>query len=151
MIYNNYKKNNMNDFQKIPSILPASYLKSSLSELYNSGLPRGLETSIDALDNVFRLDRGRLVTVTGVPNCGKSEFVDFLATVYNKRYGMKTLYFSPENQPVSLHLSKLVSKFTNKPFEKENMADGEVEAIMNHICDNFFFFNYNVFVFCFSF
>ena len=142
MIYNNYKKNNMNDFQKIPSILPASYLKSSLSELYNSGLPRGLETSIDALDNVFRLDRGRLVTVTGVPNCGKSEFVDFLATVYNKRYGMKTLYFSPENQPVSLHLSKLVSKFTNKPFEKENMADGEVEAIMNHICDNFFFFNY---------
>lgn len=132
----------MDNFQKIPTILPASYLKSSLSELYNSGLPRGLETSIDALDNVFRLDRGRLVTVTGVPNCGKSEFVDFLATVYNKRYGMKTLYFSPENQPVSLHLSKLISKFTNKPFEKENMADGEVETIMNHICDNFFFFNY---------
>ena len=142
MSANNLPKNIMNDFQKIPTILPTSYLKSSLSELYKSGLPRGLETGVDALDNVFRIDRGRLVTVTGVPNCGKSEFVDFLATVYNKRYGMKTLYFSPENQPVSLHLSKLISKFTNKPFERESIADGEVEAIMNHICDHFFFFNY---------
>ena len=130
------------DSGNLPSILPSGYLRDRLLNIRKNGLPKGFYTGVESLDKVFRLDKGRLITVTGIPNCGKSEFVDFLCVTYNKRYKLKTLYFSPENQPVSLHLSKLISKFTNKPFEKENMADGEVETIMNHICDNFFFFNY---------
>lgn len=126
----------------LANVLPKDYLISSLKDLYINGLPKGLYTGVDALDDLFRLDTSRLCTITGIPNDGKSEFVDFLTTTYNKRYGFKTLYFSPENQPVNFHLSKLVSKFTGKHFDKSTLTEDEVKAIVDYITDNFFFCNY---------
>lgn len=138
---NNINKNT-NVLDSLPTILPKAYLKESISTLYEEGLPKGLYTSIGALDNVSRLDKGRLVTITGVPNYGKSEFVDFLTTTYNKRFGFKTLYFSPENQPLSLHIEKLVRKYSNKAFSKESLQKEELSDIVEHITNNFYFFNY---------
>ena len=125
----------------LPTILPAGYLKDRMNTIRTKGLPKGFYTGISNLDDVFRLDKGRLITITGVPNCGKSEFVDFYTTALNKRYGLKTLFFSPENQPCELHLSKLVSKFTNKPFEE--LSQAEIDTAIDYICKNFYFFNYD--------
>ena len=126
----------------MPTVLPKDHLMASLNGLYENGLPKGLYTEIDGLDEVCRLDKGRLLTITGVPNYGKSEFVDFLACTYNKRYGFKTLYFSPENQPVNLHIAKLVSKFIGRKFDKKEMSSDEIHKAGSYILDNFFFFNY---------
>ena len=125
----------------LPTILPAGYLKDRMNTIRTKGLPKGFYTGVSNLDDVFRLDKGRLITITGVPNCGKSEFVDFLITTYNKLYGTKTLCFSPENQPCELHLSKLVSKFTNKPFEE--LSQAEIDVAIDYICKNIYFFNYD--------
>ena len=125
----------------LPTILPAGYLKDRMNTIRTKGLPKGFYTGVSNLDDVFRLDKGRLITITGVPNCGKSEFVDFYTTALNKRYGLKTLFFSPENQPCELHLSKLVSKFTNKPFEE--LSQAEIDTAIDYICKNFYFFNYD--------
>ncbi len=125
----------------MPTVLPKDYLKRSLLELHKNGLPRGYEVGIPELDKIARLDTGRLITITGVPNYGKSEFVDFLTASFNRRYGLKTLYFSPENQPVNLHLSKLVSKYIGKTFNK-GLAKEEIEQAADYLTDNFFFFNY---------
>ena len=67
------KKNKDNN---LPSILPVGYIKDRVKMIRTNGLPRGYFTGISNLDNVFRFDKGRLITITGVPNCGKSEFVD---------------------------------------------------------------------------
>lgn len=125
----------------LPTILPAGYLKDRMNTIRTKGLPKGFYTGISNLDDVFRLDKGQLITITGVPNCGKSEFVDFYTSVLNKLYGLKTLYFSPENQPCELHVSKLVSKFTNKPWEK--LTQAEIDVAIDYICKNFFFCNYD--------
>ena len=125
----------------LPTILPAGYLKDRMNTIRTKGLPKGFYTGVSNLDDVFRLDKGRLITITGVPNCGKSEFVDFLITTYNKLYGTKALCFSPENQPCELHLSKLVSKFTNKPFEE--LSQAEIDVAIDYICKNIYFFNYD--------
>lgn len=125
----------------LPTILPAGYLKDRMNTIRTKGLPKGFYTGVSNLDDVFRLDKGRLITITGVPNCGKSEFVDFLITTYNKLYGTKALYFSPENQPCELHISKLVSKFTNKPFEE--LSQAEIDVAIDYICKNIYFFNYD--------
>lgn len=130
---------NMGD---MPSVLPKDYLMTALNGLYNNGLPTGLYTGLDSLDKVCRLDKGKLLTITGVPNHGKSEFVDFLTCTYNKRYGYKTLYFSPENQPVELHIAKLMSKFTEKPFGKNTISTEDIQDGGSHILNNFFFLNY---------
>ncbi len=135
------KDTNNIDMAKLPSVLPKDYIIKSLHELHRNGLPKGYEVGIPELDKIARLDTGRLLTITGVPNYGKSEFVDFIAASLNRRYGLKTLYFSPENQPVNLHLSKLVSKYTGKPFEKD-MPKEEIEQAAEYLSDNFYFFNY---------
>ena len=125
----------------LPTILPTGFLKDRVNLIRKEGLPCGYYTGISNLDDVFRLDKGRLITITGVPNCGKSEFVDFYTTVLNKRYGLKTLYFSPENQPCELHLSKLVAKYTNKPLEE--LTQAEIDVAIDYICKNFYFINYD--------
>jgi len=125
------------------NIIGKEILKNSLSNLYESGLPFGLTTNIQNLDDIFRLDRGKLVTITGIPNMGKSEFLDFLCVQYNKLHGLKTVYFSPENQPLELHLSKLFSKYTNKQFSKNNTDENEFNKTINYIGDNYYFLNYN--------
>ena len=125
----------------LPTILPVGFLKDRVNVIREEGLPCGYYTGISNLDDVFRLDKGRLITITGVPNCGKSEFVDFYTTVLNKRYGLKTLYFSPENQPCELHLSKLVAKYTNKPLEE--LTQDEIDVAIDYICKNFYFINYD--------
>lgn len=126
----------------MPTVLPKDFLLNHINSLYEEGLPSGVFTGVNCLDKIFRLDRGRLLTVTGVPNYGKSEFVDFLVTSFNKRLGWKTLFFSPENQPIELHLSKLVSKFINKPFSKNSISKDELNKSISYISDNFYFFNY---------
>ena len=128
------------DMGNMPSLLPKEYLMQSITDIFNNGLPQGLYTKVSNLDDIFRLDRGRVITITGVPNYGKSEFVDFLTTTYNKLYGMKTLYFSPENQPLSYHMAKLVSKYTNKRLKDSDLT--EAQNVASYVCDNFFFFNY---------
>lgn len=128
----------------MPPVLPKDYMMAALNGLYENGLPSGLYTGLDCLDKVCRLDKGRLLTITGIPNHGKSEFVDYLVCTYNKRYGYKTLYFSPENQPVERHIAKLISKFTGKPFDKTTITSDETEQAAAYILDNFFFFNYEM-------
>lgn len=126
----------------IGPILPKEYLMDQAKDIYYHGLPPGLYTGVEPLDNLFRLDTGRVCVVTGIPNDGKSEFVDFVVTTLNKRYGYNVAYFSPENQPVSFHISKLVSKFTNKPFCTNCISEEELINTAAYITDHFFFCNY---------
>ena len=84
----------------------------------------------------------RLSVITGVPNFGKSEFLDFMLVQLNKLHGWKTLYFSPENYPIGYHLQKLVSKISGKPFEKSKLTESELNNTLDYISNNFFFLNY---------
>jgi len=128
------------------NVISKQILLDRINNLHSNGLPYGLTTGVENIDNIFRLDRGKLVTVTGIPNMGKSEFVDFICTQYNKIHNLKTIYFSPENQPLELHISKLISKFTNKSFDDKSVDKTEYNNTVNHILNNYYFLNYdNVF------
>ena len=130
----------VNSIKNLPSIIPVGYLKDSLKEVRTNGLPHGYDTGVSNLDDIFRADKGRLMTITGIPNCGKSEFVDFYTVSLNKKYGFKPAYYSPEKQPYAFHLAQLIPKFTNKPLDESSPE--EIDKALEHICNNFFFFNY---------
>jgi len=121
-------------------VLSASYLKDEINKLYEDGMPEGMKIGIESIDNIFRLDTGMVAIITGIPNYGKSEFVDFINIRLNERYGHKTLYFSPENFPIKLHLSKLIRKIGNKRFE--DCTKDEIGKYVSYISENFFFLNY---------
>lgn len=124
-------------------ILSPSQIEAMYTEMMLGGVPKGIDCGVENIDDCFRLDRGKLVVVTGIPNMGKSEFVDFLCVQYNKLYGMKTLFFSPENQPLPLHINKLYSKFEGRKFDNTLLFDKHCTEVRKYIYENFLFFNYS--------
>lgn len=125
------------------SITNPSQIEKMYIQYFLNGVPHGIELGVDNLDACFRLDKGKLVVVTGIPNMGKSEFIDFMCVQYNKLYGMKTLYFSPENQPLPMHIDKLCKRFEGKKFDTSQLDDARAIEVRKYIYDNFFFVDYN--------
>ena len=127
-------------FTHLPSILPQGFLRERIMNLLKQGgLPKGYLTGLHELDKTCRLDLGRLLVVTGIPGHGKSEYVDYLTTTFNKRYGLKTAYYSPENLPPELHLEKIIRKFTCKSLME--LSEEERETAISYVLDNFYFVN----------
>jgi hypothetical protein len=123
-------------------IISKEQIKESALCLYRNGLPKGFSIGLSEVDDLIRWETGRLSVVTGVPNFGKSEFIDFMLVQLNNLHGWKTLYFSPENYPVGYHLQKLVSKISGKPFDRNKLTETELYNTVSHISNNFFFLNY---------
>lgn len=86
-----------------------------LSSLYDSGLPGGDSTGWASLDDHYTVATKQWTVVTGAPSHGKSEWLDALA-INLIRQGWQMIYFSPENQPHELHVTKLLEKWIGKPF-----------------------------------
>lgn len=91
-----------------------------LSGYYENGDQEGISTGYRNIDPFFKLekDAGQLITVTGIPGHGKSEFVDQLIINTANSHGWKWGVFSPENFPLEYHCSKLAEKLIGKPFKK---------------------------------
>lgn len=112
----------------------------SLTDLSINGLPTGYNMGIPELDDMFRLDKGKLITLTGIPNLGKSEFTDFICTQFNKLYGFKTIFFSAEDD-LNTHVAKLITKYTNRDFKGTPI--GVIEKQAKYMYENFIFIDYN--------
>ena len=122
------------------NIYSASEIMSAALDIRENGLPTGHTTGISNIDNLFRFDLAKLAIVTGIPQHGKSEFVDFICMQFNKLHGFKTLYFSPEND-LKNHLIKLLCKASNKKFT--NLSDDELVNYTTYISNNFLMIDSN--------
>lgn len=112
----------------------------SLTDLSINGLFKGYDIGIPEVDDMFRLDKGKLITITGIPNLGKSEFTDFICVQFNKQYKFKTLFFSAEDD-LNTHIAKIIQKYTNKDFKSTGQY--EIEQQAQYIYDNFTFIDYD--------
>jgi len=89
--------------------------RDAVNVLWRDGLRSGDRTGWFSLDRHYTVAPGQLTTVTGWPGAGKSEWVDALL-VNLTRQGWKFAVFSPENQPIQVHIAKLLEKLSGKPF-----------------------------------
>jgi len=92
-------------------------------DLLNTPDAKGLSTGWEGLDEFYRISPSEVTIVTGVPNMGKSEWMDALMINMVQEYGWKFGIFSAENFPVKHHLLKLVGKMTGKPFWGNDRVD----------------------------
>ncbi len=122
----------------IKGIVKVDYLYNDLLDLYETGIKPGLKIGNEEIDKYCTWETGKLCVVTGEPNSGKSEFVDYIVTRLNLLYGWKSAYFTPENFPLKYHYSKLYEKFIGKPFKRTN-NDIEFDLAFEHITKNFFY------------
>ncbi|XP_062178421.1 twinkle homolog protein, chloroplastic/mitochondrial-like [Phragmites australis] len=75
----------------------------------------GICTGWKSMDDIYKVVPGELTVVTGVPNSGKSEWIDALMCNINSQCGWKFVLCSMENK-VREHARKLLEKRIKKPF-----------------------------------
>jgi twinkle protein len=105
-------------------------------DLLNKPEHMGLSTGWSDLDDFYRISPSEVSVVTGVPNMGKSEWMDALMINMIQEYGWKFGVFSAENFPVKHHLLKLVGKFAGKPFYGEEKMEEEIARNSMEILDD---------------
>lgn len=91
--------------------------------LYENGLPETISPKhkcFGELKNVFSVMRGHLITGTGIPSHGKSNFTEWYVLNLVRDYKMKASFFSPEHHPFSLHHTTFIEKATGRSFWKDH-------------------------------
>ncbi|GLI58737.1 hypothetical protein VaNZ11_000492 [Volvox africanus] len=116
-------------------------------------LQLGVSTGWSCLDPFYRVAPGELTIVTGVPNSGKSEWLDALMVNLAENHGWAFALCSMEKQPLP-HLKALIEKRVRKPFRPvirmtpsgpqmvEAMGLEEVVAGFNWLADHFHLIRY---------
>jgi twinkle protein len=123
----------------LEGVFSSKDVKEELEQIYMNGLHGGETVGIAEFDKLLTWQTGRVYTVTGIPGHGKSEFIDFILTRLNVLRKWKIGYFSPENWPIELHVSKIIEKITGKKFDAEHLSRKDFEEASSYIADNYFF------------
>ncbi len=119
----------------VKGIIKPDNFYNEIMNMAENGIPAGLSIENYEIDRYITWELGRLAVVTGEPNSGKSEFVDYIVCRLNLLYGWKVAYFTPENYPLNYHYAKIFEKFIGKPFKKND--DIEMNMAFEHINNNF--------------
>lgn len=107
---------------------------SQLGTLYDKGLDMGKSTGIPGFNLNFV--KGYITTITGIPGHGKSDFLDYICLQLLRFADWKGAFYSPENKPTELHLSKMICKIQGKSwFGEYRITPQEVadaSGFLNH-------------------
>jgi hypothetical protein len=96
-----------------------------------------VSTGWSELDKLYRIGTGQLSVVTGIPNSGKSNFMDALAVNLAKRENWNFIVYSPENLPVKRHIRSFAEKYSN--FGLFEMSEEDVRINSEWVLDHFTF------------
>jgi twinkle protein len=114
-------------------------IEAELLDFVHNGFKPGFQVGLENFDNIFSTYTSQFITVTGIPSSGKSDFVDQMCIGYNKNYGWKTAYASPENKPNFLHAHKLIRKTWEGMPTKDDIGSDKWKQVTDHINDNYYF------------
>ena len=99
----------------IDGLHEADDYREEVMALYRVGRARALSTGWGMLDKHMTIAEGQLSIVTGIPNSGKSEFIDAVMINMAVSYRWSFAVCSFENPPAE-HLSKFAEKYLDAPF-----------------------------------
>lgn len=123
----------------LTGILTAQDVEADLLDLFQNGMKHGASSGLSNLDRLVTWELGRYMVVSGRPGDGKSEFLDELVLRLSLRQDWGIAFFSPENNPIKLHLRKLCEKLTGYPFEQKgrmtiDLFHGCVKWLTRNVC-----------------
>ena len=114
-------------------------IEDDVTDFVMHGFKPGFQVGLNNFDEIFSTYTGQFITVTGIPSSGKSDWVDQMVVGYNKNYGWKTAFASPENAPTYLHAHKLMRKVWGDMPSKHDIGKDKWNNVADHVNDNFFF------------
>lgn len=100
----------------IKGVVEISQISSYIDALYEEGERPGLSTGWRNLDEHYTVRPGELTVITGIPNSGKSNFLDAMLVNIARDHSWAFAIFSPENQPLQNHTMRLMEKYAGQPF-----------------------------------
>ena len=117
-----------------------NYVKDVL-DLYNGNYDKPLEIGYPSLDKLYKVQKGTFHVWTGIPNHGKSTFLDQMLVRIAQKHDWKFAMFSPEHS-TKMHIRRLLQIVAQKPFDKgfENrMTQDDMHTCMDFIHEHFYF------------
>lgn len=133
----------LKDAEPMPlhGVYAAKDYNKEFEELYFKGHGSGISTGMESVDKLFTLAETSLTVVTGLPNSGKSEFIDQLMVNTALSHDWRWAVASFENPPPE-HMAKLSEKIVGKPFYEgvtPRMKKSEAEDAAAFIDSHFVF------------
>jgi len=114
-------------------------IEDEVTDFVENGFKPGYQIGLENFDNIFSTYTGQFITVTGIPSSGKSDWVDQMVVGYNKEYGWKTAFASPENHPTFLHAHKLMRKVWGDMPNKGDIGGAKWNQVADHVNSSFYF------------
>jgi twinkle protein len=119
------------------NIVVLDNLSEELDDFWLNGFERGMTIGLPDFDKHFSLALKQYTLLTGVPQSGKSEFLDELLLRINLKYGHKIGYCSTENEPFTFHYDKLAQKlYGRRPKGLVEIESEAVKQVKAHITEN---------------
>lgn len=113
----------------------------SVIDLYNGNYVKPVEIGYPSLDEIYKIMKGTFHCITGVPNHGKSYFLDQILIKLAQSQNWNFALFSPEHS-TAMHIRRMVQMFCEKHFdsgEQNRMTKQELEYAMEWLHKHFYF------------
>jgi twinkle protein len=88
----------------------------SVQNIYDGNEQKALSTGFKELDKIYKIMPGTFNLITGIPNHGKSNFLDQILLNLAENEGWNFALFSPEHSTPN-HIRRLLEKRCRKPFD----------------------------------
>ncbi|MBO0332613.1 toprim domain-containing protein [Sneathiella sp. CAU 1612] len=114
-------------------------------DMYHGRGPQPVRIGIEGLDDFYKIMPGTFHIVTGVPNHGKSNFLEQITMTLAEKHGWKFGIFSPEHKPAQ-YASRLLEKHLKKPFYEgpnPRMTPEEITAGLEYVNRHFYYITSN--------
>lgn len=115
--------------------------RAQVFDIYDGNVEQPLSTGWPILDQIYKIMPSTFHVVTGVPNHGKSNFLDQLTVNLAQLHKWKFAIFSPEHS-VPQHIRRLSEKVSEKPFDvgpNERMDKDDLNNSLDFLHDHFHF------------
>jgi len=122
----------------VQGLYNVSDIEQNVVKLWKEGIQDdAYSTGFETLNEYYKVRQYEFTVITGIPQHGKSEFLDSIVIRMIEQHGWKFGMFSPENYPLRRHLSKLVSKKKSCPFNE--LTEGNLKSGLKSLKNNVFF------------
>lgn len=110
---------NAHTAQPIRGLYEVQDFQTQLMNMFDGGMAAGIKTGWENVDQLYTVLPSQLTVITGIPNSGKSEWLDALTLNLAMNHGWRFGVFSPENGK-ELHVIKLTEKRVEMPSDPKS-------------------------------
>ena len=125
----------------VDGLYTAGSYKTEVLDLYQGNYDRPIQIGFRGLDDIYKIMKGTFHVWTGIPNHGKSTFLDQCLIRLAKSHDWKFAVFSPEHS-TKMHIRRLAAMIVEKPFDQGfngRMSEQELKNAVNWIHEHFLF------------